>query len=50
MFITLRSTAGKRRDEVRSWPAYVATLLRRFDPTVTLERKPNAKAGLGDGT
>eukprot|EP00434_Breviolum_minutum_P003573 symbB.v1.2.003143.t1/scaffold177.1/size287523/8 len=39
-----RSTAGKRRDEVRSWPAYVATLLRRFDPTVTLERKPNAKA------
>jgi len=39
-----KSTAGKRRDEVRSWPAYVATLLRRFDPTVTLERKPNAKA------
>jgi len=26
------STAGKRRDEVRSWPAYLATLLRRFDP------------------
>lgn len=26
------STAGKSRDEVRSWPAYLATLLRRFDP------------------
>lgn len=26
------STAGKNRDDVRSWPAYIATLLRRFDP------------------
>lgn len=26
------STAGKSRDDVRSWPAYLATLLRRFDP------------------
>jgi len=25
------STAGKRRDEIRSWPAYLATLLRRYD-------------------
>ena len=39
-----RSTSGKRREEVRSWPAYVATLLRRFDPdmTINLERKPKA--------
>lgn len=26
------STAGKSRDDVRSWPAYIATLLRRWDP------------------
>jgi hypothetical protein len=26
------STAGKSRGDVRSWPAYLATLLRRFDP------------------
>lgn len=26
------ATTGKGRDEVRSWPAYLATLLRRFDP------------------
>jgi len=27
-----KSTAGKGRGDVRSWPAYLATLLRRFDP------------------
>lgn len=37
-----RSTAGKTREEVRSWPAYVATLLRRFDPEISIDRKPKA--------
>lgn len=27
-------TTGKNRDDVRSWPAYLATLLRKFDPDV----------------
>eukprot|EP00930_Biecheleria_cincta_P016784 TRINITY_DN13537_c0_g1_i1.p1 TRINITY_DN13537_c0_g1~~TRINITY_DN13537_c0_g1_i1.p1 ORF type:complete len:1047 (+),score=207.07 TRINITY_DN13537_c0_g1_i1:58-3198(+) len=31
-----KSTAGKTRDDVRSWPAYLATLLRHFDPDVYL--------------
>jgi len=26
------STIGKKREDVRSWPAYLATLLRNFDP------------------
>lgn len=26
------STVGKNRDDVRSWPAYLATLLKNFDP------------------
>eukprot|EP00435_Cladocopium_sp_Y103_P020219 s384_g4.t3 len=39
-----KSTAGKTREEVRSWPAYVATLLRRFDPEVSIDRKPKAEA------
>ncbi|CAK9090527.1 unnamed protein product [Durusdinium trenchii] len=40
-----KSTSGKRREEVRSWPAYVATLLRRFDPEMTaqMEKKPKAE-------
>lgn len=44
----LRSTSGKRREEVRSWPAYVATLLRRFDPEMTaqMEKKPKEKAAI----
>jgi len=35
------STAGKSRDSVRNWPAYLTTLLRHFDPRlyeVTVER------------
>lgn len=39
-----KSTAGKTREEVRSWPAYVATLLRRFDPEISIGRKPKAEA------
>ncbi|CAE8616323.1 unnamed protein product [Polarella glacialis] len=27
-------TTGKSRDDVRSWPAYLATLLRKFDPEI----------------
>eukprot|EP00931_Biecheleriopsis_adriatica_P036007 TRINITY_DN20764_c0_g1_i1.p1 TRINITY_DN20764_c0_g1~~TRINITY_DN20764_c0_g1_i1.p1 ORF type:complete len:1035 (-),score=259.30 TRINITY_DN20764_c0_g1_i1:187-3291(-) len=27
-----KSTSGKSRDDVRSWPAYLATLLRHYDP------------------
>ncbi|CAE7258942.1 secG [Symbiodinium natans] len=29
-----KSISGKKRDDVQTWPAYVVTLLRKFDPEV----------------
>eukprot|EP00928_Gymnodinium_smaydae_P043707 TRINITY_DN29236_c1_g3_i1.p1 TRINITY_DN29236_c1_g3~~TRINITY_DN29236_c1_g3_i1.p1 ORF type:complete len:1045 (+),score=198.90 TRINITY_DN29236_c1_g3_i1:57-3191(+) len=41
-------TTGKDRDNVRSWPAYLATLLKRFDPRlheILTERDKRSRTG-----
>eukprot|EP00439_Symbiodinium_sp_Y106_P020359 s4217_g2.t1 len=48
-----KSISGKKREDIQTWPAYVATLLRKFDPEVNAfitsrESQKNSKADADD--
>merc|ERR1711879_236576 len=54
--MVFQQTRSKTRESVRKWPAYVFTLLQRFDPKLceelaekNLERKMQERKGRRDG-
>jgi len=50
--MVLKYTSSKERDSVRKWPAYVFTLLSKFDPDLwedMKDRQPSKGGGKGRG-